>query len=78
MRVIKFFTKRIDDDKIEPYIWYIEDKLKPSQIVNKIEEFLRRNQLICYLSSFALFDSAKEYENTIKKEIEQFKNRYTL
>lgn len=78
MRVIKFFAKTPDAENIEPYVWYIEDNLKPSQIIDKIEEFLRRNKLICYLSSFVLFDTAKEYEDAVKKEIEQFQKRYTF
>lgn len=75
MRVVKFFTKKILNDTIKPYVWYIEDSLKYSEIVNKIEDFLRQEQLICYLSSFLIFDSVKEYEETVKKEIQINKDK---
>ena len=78
MRVIKFFTKKPDDGKIDTYVWYIEDSMKPSKIIEKIESFLRQNQLICYLSSFVLFASAKEYEASIKTEIVNSKNKYLI
>jgi len=78
MRVIKFFTKKLDEEKIEPYVWYIEDSLRPSKILERIEEFLRRNHLICYMSSFVLFESVKEYEDSIKKELVSFKQKHIV
>jgi len=78
MRVIKFFAKSIDEDKIEPYVWYIEDRLKRSEICKRIEEFLRKNKLICHMSSFILYINAKEYEANIKDQLDHSKNKYNI
>lgn len=79
MRVIKFFTKNPATDEIVPYVWYIEDKLKRSDIVRKIEEFLFREGLICYLSTFMLYANPKEYEKEVTDQLfHSIKYKHTI
>lgn len=62
MKVIKFFTLDQANAKLEKVVWYIEENMKPSKIVAKVETFLRINKLSCYLGFIKLYHSRQDFD----------------
>lgn len=61
MRIAVFVTvdKQGHLNKTE---WYIEESMRHSAILKKVETFLRVNELVCYMSLVKLYKSQKDLD----------------
>lgn len=75
MRVLKFYTKSIETDKVEKIIWYINDNTSRSSIIRKVENHVRANNLICIMDVAQLYHDRADFDKEERKKITVSKDK---
>lgn len=64
MKVVKFYAK--DNNKVERVIWYINELMKRSTIIKKVENYLTGTQQMCIMDIVKLYHNRQDFDREEK------------
>ena len=65
MKVLKFYTKS-RNDKVERVIWYIQDRTPRSNILRRVEQYGRVNEMNIIMSVAQLYQERTDFDKEEK------------